>query len=116
MPTVRTQTLAGHYITSIQNMDCTLELQLDHTGCLAGTFIADGEHLKIMGGVPNTYGEVFGLILEPSGNILAVFRAVHDAKNLILEVDVPGEGDLMHLGNAERLSFRRLEFDDHSRF
>ncbi len=111
MTTTLPQTLTGRYAASIQDVDCKLELHLDDTGCLAGAFIADGEHLKILGGVPNAYGEVFGLILEPGGDILAVFRAAQDAKNLILEVDVPGEGDLMHLGNAERLSFRRLEFD-----
>jgi hypothetical protein len=109
MTTTRTQTLAGRYAVSIQDVNCTLELHLDDTGCLAGVFIADGEHLKIIGGVPNTYGEVFGLILEPDGNILAVFQAAPHAEHLILEVDVPGEGDLMHLGNAERVTFKRLD-------
>jgi hypothetical protein len=112
MTTVRTQSLTGCYIASIQDVDCRLELYLDHTGCLAGAFIADFEHLKIMGGVPNMYGEVFGLILEPSGKIMAVFRAALHAQNLILEVDVPGEGDLMRLGNAERVTFNRSNLDD----
>jgi hypothetical protein len=108
MTATLTQTLPGRYTASLQDVDCRLELHLDHSGCLAGAFIADGEHLEIMGGVPNAYGEVFGLILEPGGGILAVFRAAPDARNLIFEVDVPGEGDLMHLGNAERLMFRRV--------
>jgi hypothetical protein len=107
--TTLTQTLAGRYAASIQDVDCKLELHLDDTGCLAGAFIADGEHLKILGGVPNAYGEVFGLILEPSGDILAVFRAAPHARNLILEVDTPGASDLMHLGNAERVTFKRLD-------
>jgi hypothetical protein len=108
----RTQTLAGRYITSVHHIECRLELRLDQMGCLSGVFVADGEHLRILGGAPDAYGEVFGLILEPSGHILAVFRAVPEAEHLILEVDVPGEGDLMHLGNVERLRFRRLALDE----
>lgn len=109
MTAILTQTLSGRYAASIQDVDCTLELHLDSTGCLAGSFIADDEHLEIMGGVPNAYGEVFGLILEPGGGILAVFRAAPQASNLIFEVDTPGEGDLMHLGNAERMTFSRQD-------
>jgi hypothetical protein len=112
MTTVRTQSLTGCYIARFQGVDCRLELNLDHTACLAGAFIADGEGLKIMGGAPNTYNEVFGLILEPSGNIMAVFRAALHAQDLILEVDVPRDGDLMHLGNVERVTFKRLPLDE----
>ncbi len=108
MTATLTQSLTGQYTTNIQNLDCSLELHLDGAGCLVGEFVADGERLEIMGGVPNAYGEVFGLILEPEG-ILAVFRAAPQAQDLIFEVDVPGQDDLMQLHNAERLMFRRRE-------
>ncbi len=101
-----TRSLPGHYAASVQSVNCTLELRLDSTGCLAGSFVADGEHLEIMGGVPNTYGEVFGLIREPGGDTLAVFRAASHEMNLIFELNTPGGSD-MHLGNAERIVFRR---------
>jgi hypothetical protein len=102
-----TQNLPGQYNASIQSVNCTLELRLDSTGCLAGSFVADNEHLEIMGGLPNTYGEVFGLIREPSGDTMAVFRAAPLDMHLIFELDTPGGGDLMSLGNAERIVFKR---------
>jgi hypothetical protein len=102
-----TQNLPGQYVASVQSVKCKLELRLDSTGCLAGSFVADEEHLEIMGGVPNTYGEVFGLIREPGGDTIAVFRAAPLDAHLIFEVDAPGGSDLMHLGNAERIVFKR---------
>lgn len=102
-------TLTGQYATRIQDVHCRLELDLDNTGCLTGAFIANDEHLEVMGGVPNAYGEVLGLIRESGGDTLAVFRAVPHARDLVLEMDAPGEGNPMHLTSAERVMFRRIE-------
>ncbi len=107
MIAILTQNLPGHYAASVQSVNCRLELHLDSTGCLAGSFVAHNEHLEIMGGVPNTYGEVFGLIREPGGDTLAVFRAVSQGNGLVFEVDAPGHGDLTHFSSAERLWFKR---------
>jgi hypothetical protein len=102
-----THSLPGQYTASVQSVNCELSLRLDDTGCLSGSFVADGEHLEIMGGVPNTYGEVFGLIREPGGDTMAVFRAAPHEMNLIFEFNTPGGDDLTHLGNAQRIVFRR---------
>ena len=99
--------LPGSYTASIQGADCRLELRLDATGCLSGSFTVDCERLEIMGGVPNAYGEVFGLIREPGGDTLAVFRAICRDDDLVFEVDTPGQKNWIQLEDTERVLFRR---------
>ena len=103
-----THPLAGRYNAQIWEVDCELELSLDQTGCLIGTFIADGETLGVFGGVPSLYGEVYGVIREGrDGETLAVFRAVPQVQTLLLEIDSPGSNDLMLLAQAETVVFSR---------
>jgi hypothetical protein len=102
--------LSGCYRARLQHTDCTLELTLDQSGCLSGSFQADGENLKIIGGVPSIFGEVYGSIREPTtGETVAVFRAVSRIRQLILEIDTPNAHNLMELGNAERIVFERFD-------
>lgn len=103
------QRLPGQYATSIQDVRCRLELHLDDTGCLTGALTTGDERLEIMGGVPNAYGEVLGLIRASGGDTLAVFRAVPQATDLILEMDAPDEGNPTRLSGTERVMFRRIE-------
>ena len=103
--------LAGRYNAQIWEVDCELELRFDSTGCLIGTFIADGETLEVFGGVPSLYGEVYGVIREGrDGETLAVFRAVPQVQELLLEIDSPGSKDLMKLAQAESVVFSRSDF------
>ena len=103
-----THPLAGSYTARIWQVDCELELSLDQTGCLIGTFTADGETLEVFGGVPSLYGEVYGVIREGrNGETLAVFRAVPQVQALLLEIDLPGPNDLMLLAQAESVVFSR---------
>lgn len=101
------QTITGRFQATIRNVKCELELYLDHTGCVTGSFTTDGERLEVMGGVPTAFGQVFGLIRAPGGDTLAVFRAVPQARNLVLEVNTPG----LKLLEAQRVSFQRLRVD-----
>ena len=103
------QRLPGQYATSIQDVRCRLELHLDDTGCLTGAFTTGDERLELMGGVPNAYGEVLGLIRASGGDTLAVFRAVPQATDLIFEMDAPTEGHPTRLVGMERVMFRRVE-------
>ena len=57
--------------------------------CLSCEFIAESEHLEIIGGVPSSYGEIFGLIRTPNADMLAVFRAIPNATGLDLLNDPP---------------------------
>jgi hypothetical protein len=107
MTTDPTPTITGRFHTTIQNVKCELELHLDHTGCVIGTFTADKETLEVMGGVPNAFNQVFGLIREPGGDTLAVFHAAPHAQNLVLKVNTPS----LRLGGAERVSFQRQQAD-----
>jgi hypothetical protein len=101
--------LPGRYNAQLQNTNCTLELTLDQSGCLSGSFRADSEDLEITGGVPSVFGEVYGVIRErTTGETVAVFRAVPQVRQLILEIDTPNAHNVMELGNAERIVFERL--------
>ncbi len=101
--------LPGCYKARLQHTDCALELGLDQSGCLTGSFRADGEDLEITGGVPSAFGEVYGVIRErTTGETVAVFRAVPRIRQLILEIDTPNAHNVMELGNAERIVFERL--------
>jgi hypothetical protein len=101
--------LEGHYKTQIDNLECELQLQLNAIGCLVGTFKAVNESLEIYGGVPSLYGDVYGLMRERTHlETIAVFHAIPDRNGVLLELDLPGTGDLMKLGNATRLVFNRV--------
>ena len=100
--------LEGRFTSRIQNKHCELNFYLNAVGCLAGTFYSDGETLEILGGVPSLYGDAYGQMRENThGETLAVFHATPQASGIMLEIDLPGEGDLMKLGNAERVMFHR---------
>ena len=102
--------LPGNYKAQLQHIDCDLELELDQSGCLRGSFVADGENLEICGGVPSAFGEVYGVIRQRLNlETVAVFRAVPHIRQLILEIDTPNAHNLMELGNAERIVFERFD-------
>jgi hypothetical protein len=106
---IHSHPLPGNYKAQLQHIDCDLELGLDQSGCLTGSFFADGENLEISGGVPSTFGEVYGVIRERLNlETVAVFRAVPHIRQLILEIDTPNAHNVMELGNAERIVFERL--------
>ena len=99
--------LPGRYRARVQDIDCELELNLDHMGCLTGLFSAEGEALRVVGGVPSGAGEVYGSIREGEGDgTLAVFRAVPQVSRLLLEFDAPEASDRWQPG--ERIVFERL--------
>ncbi len=102
--------LPGCYRAQLQHIECDLELTLDQSGCLSGSFQANGENLEIIGGVPSGFGEVYGVIRERhSLETVAVFRAVPQIRQLILEIDTPNAHTVMELGNAERIVFERFD-------
>jgi hypothetical protein len=102
--------LPGNYKAQLQHVTCDLELGLDQSGCLTGSFLADGENLEITGGVPSSFGEVYGVIRERLNlETVAVFRAVPQIRELILEIDTPNAHNVMELGNAERIVFERFD-------
>jgi hypothetical protein len=102
--------LPGNYKAQLQHIDCDLELGLDQSGCLTGSFFADGENLEVTGGVPSSFGEVYGVIRERFNlETVAVFRAVPHIRQLILEIDMPNAHNVMELGNAERIVFERFD-------
>jgi hypothetical protein len=106
---IHSHPLPGNYRAQLQHIDCDLELGLDQSGCLTGSFFADGENLEITGGVPSAFGEVYGVIRERFNlETVAVFRAVPHIRQLILEIDTPNAHNVMELGNAERIVFERL--------
>jgi hypothetical protein len=106
---IHSHPLPGKYKAQLQHIDCDLELGLDQSGCLTGSFFADGENLEISGGVPSTFGEVYGVIRERLNlETVAVFRAVPHIRQLVLEIDTPNAHNVMELGNAERIVFERL--------
>jgi hypothetical protein len=96
----------GHFTARLNDTTYELELELDATGCLSGGFTVGHEQLEVMGGVPNAFGEVFGLIREPGGDTQAVFRALPQADDVLLEVDVP-DGGRWQVINAQRMVFVR---------
>jgi hypothetical protein len=107
---IQAHPLPGNYKAQLQHIDCDLELGLDQSGCLTGSFFADGENLEISGGVPSTFGEVYGVIRERINlETVAVFRAVPHIRQLVLEIDTPNARNVMELGNAERIVFERFD-------
>jgi hypothetical protein len=109
-PLVHTSlSIEGHYKTQIDNFGCELQLKLNSIGCLVGEFKTQSETLEIYGGVPSLYGDVYGLMRESTHlETIAVFHAIPDRNGVLLELDLPGAGDLMKLSNAQRLVFNRI--------
>lgn len=101
------QALIGHYVATLENTACEIDFNFDHTGCITGAFQAATEKLEILGGIPNVYGEVFGLIRSKAGDTVAVFHALPQTNGLKLELDLPSEGDLMKMPCAETFLFQR---------
>jgi hypothetical protein len=107
---IHSHPLPGNYKAQLQHVTCDLELGLDQSGCLTGSFFADGENLEITGGVPSAFGEVYGVIRERINlETVAVFRAVPHIRQLVLEIDTPNAHNVMELGNAERIVFERFD-------
>jgi hypothetical protein len=103
--------LPAQFTGLVNDTECRLELHLNADHRLMGSFIADGEVLEVYGGIPNSFGEVFGL-LNASGleQPLAVFRANFLGPVLLeFEVDTPNPHDLMGLENAEKIVFSRVK-------
>ena len=103
--------LPAQFTSTVNDTECTLELHLNAEGRLMGGFHADGELLEVYGGIPNTFGEVFGLLNSPGFDYpLAVFRANFLGSSLLeFEVDTPGAHDLMALEHATRLVLKRVQ-------
>jgi hypothetical protein len=102
--------LPAQFISVVNDTECKLELHLNTDGRVMGSFHTDGETLEVYGGIPNSFGEVFGLLnatdLEPP---VAVFRANFLGPVLLeFEVDTPNPHDLMALENAERMVFKQV--------
>ncbi len=101
--------LEGRFKTQIDHFECEMQLKLNSIGCLVETFAAEGESLEIYGGVPSLYGDAYGLMRESTHlETIAVFHAIPDRNGVLLELDLPGTGDLMKLSNATRLVFSRV--------
>jgi hypothetical protein len=103
--------LPAQFTSIINDTECVLELHANADGRVMGSFIADGETLEIYGGIPNSFGEVFGLLNAPDlEQPVAVFRANFLGPVLLeFEVDTPGAHDLMALENSTRMIFKRVQ-------
>jgi hypothetical protein len=95
----------------VNDTECRLELHLNADQRVMGRFHADGETLEVYGGIPNSFGEVFGLLNAPDlEQPVAVFRANFLGPVLLeFEVDTPNPHDLMAMGNAEKIMFARVK-------
>ena len=103
--------LPAQFTGLVNDTECRLELQLNADQRVMGRFHADGETLEVYGGIPNSFGEVFGLLNAPGlEQPLAVFR-VNFLGPLLLEfdVDTPGAHNLMSLDNVEKIMFTRVQ-------
>jgi hypothetical protein len=103
--------LPAQFTGLVNDTECSLELHLNADGRVMGRFHADGETLEVYGGIPNSFGEVFGLLNAPDlEQPVAVFRANFLGPVLLeFEVDTPNPHDLMSLENATRMVFRRVQ-------
>ena len=102
--------LPAQFASVVNGSECTLELHLNTDQRVMGHFHADGETLEVYGGIPNRFGEVFGLLNAPDlEQPVAVFRANFIGLSLLeFEVDTPNPHDLMALENAEKIMFTRV--------
>ena len=103
--------LPAQFASVVNGSECTLELHLNTDQRVMGHFHADGETLEVYGGIPNRFGEVFGLLNAPDlEQPVAVFRANFVGPSLLeFEVDTPNPHDLMALENAEKIMFTRVK-------
>jgi hypothetical protein len=103
--------LPAQFTGLVNDTECRLELHLNANQRVMGSFHADGETLEVYGGIPNAFGEVFGLLNAPDlEQPVAVFRANFVGPVLLeFEVDTPNPHDLMALENATRMVFRRVQ-------
>jgi hypothetical protein len=102
--------LPATFSSRIDDVECALELHLNHEQCLRGLLRINDEFLEVRGGIPNAFDELRGLLCTVgSEQLVAVFRANFLGLSLLeFEVDQPGAHDLMALVNAERQVFRRI--------
>jgi hypothetical protein len=102
--------LPAAFSSRIDDVECALELHLNHDQCLRGLLRINDEFLEVRGGIPNAFDEVRGLLCTVgSEQPVAVFRANFLGLSLLeFEVDQPGSNDLVVLVNAERHVFRRI--------
>jgi hypothetical protein len=103
--------LPAQFTGLVNDTECRLELHLNADQRVMGRFHADGETLEVYGGIPNSFGEVFGLLNAPDlEQPVAVFRANFVGPVLLeFEVDTPNPHDLMALENSTRMVFRRVQ-------
>jgi hypothetical protein len=102
--------LPAQFTGLVNHTECRLELHLNTNQRVMGSFHADGETLEVYGGIPNAFGEVFGLLNAPDlEQPVAVFRVNFLGPVLLeFEVDAPGAHDLMALENSTRMVFSRV--------
>ena len=80
----------------------TLELRLNPGGSLGGHFLLGGETLEVRG-MPGAAEGLYGELLDPHGDAVAVFRGRVSQDILTLELDIPGpqpdfsEAETLHL-------------------
>ena len=103
--------LPAQFASVVNGSECTLDLHLNTDQRVMGHFHTDGETLEVYGGIPNRFGEVFGLLNAPDlEQPVAVFRANFIGPSLLeFEVDTPNPHDLMALENATRMVFSRIQ-------
>jgi hypothetical protein len=99
--------LNGRYWASVWGIDCILELHLDDTGRLNGSFEADGDPLEVNGETEDVSGACHGVIRAHGlSEHFAEFRAEPAEDGLMLEVHLTNtDGNLEHEG---QVMFTRL--------
>jgi hypothetical protein len=101
--------LPATFSSRIDDVECTIELHLNHDQHLRGLLRINDEFLEVRGGIPNAFDEVRGLLSTVgSEQSVAVFRANFLGLSLLeFEVGQPGAHDSVALIHAERHVFRR---------
>jgi hypothetical protein len=99
--------VVGQFVSQITQVPCQLQLELDKSGCIAGTFSADAEDLQILGNHPNSSGEFFGAMRSNAGDTVALFHAMPDATGLTFEFETPpSQSDMVAV--AQSVHFDRV--------
>jgi hypothetical protein len=97
----------GRFWARLWDFDCVLELHLDAAGRIAGSFIADGEALDVVGEAPDVSGTVRGVIRARNlTDLFARFDAQQDAEGAFLTVLMNGSDTGWE--RSERVRFERL--------
>ena len=84
----------------------TLELRLNPGGSLGGHFSLGGESLEVRS-IPGPAEGLYGILLDPQGDAVAIFRARISQDTLMLELDIPGPQP--DFSEAETLEFVRVK-------